>query len=84
MSSHRPFSSNVRKSSNFKKSKFMVKVLSNHDMPSITNSLLNNSRPKTSFRLMKEKSDIFPKRNDHLDLLNLMIKSSPNQYDQKK
>ena len=84
MSSHRPFSSNVRKSSNFKKSKFMVKVLSNHEMPSITNSLLNNSRPKTSFRLMKEKSDIFPKRNDHLDLLNLMIKSSPNQYDQKK
>ena len=83
MNSHRPFSSNPIKSNNFKKNKFMMKVLSHHEIPSINNSFLR-ARPKTSFRLLKEKSDIFPNRNDNLDVLNLMIKSSPNQYDPKK
>ena len=51
MNSHRPFSSNPIKSNNFKKNKFMMKVLSHHEIPSINNSFLK-ARPKTSFRLL--------------------------------
>ena len=82
MNSHRPFSSNAFKNNKLPKRKFIMKVF-NDKLPNMNNTF-TRPRPKTTLRLLKEKSDIFSKGNENLNLLNLMIKSSPNQYNPKK
>jgi hypothetical protein len=82
MNSHRPFSSNAFKNNKLPKRKFIMKVF-NDKLPNMNNTF-TRPRPKTTLRLLKEKSDIFAKGNENLNLLNLMIKSSPNQYNPKK
>ena len=84
MNSHRPFSSNMFKINKLPNRKLMMKVFSNDKLPNMNNNTFTISRPKTTLHLLKEKSDIFAKSNENLDLLNLLIKSSPNQYNPKK
>ena len=83
MDSHRPFSSNLFKGKPLQKKLKLMKVLNNNDMPQI-NTTYSRIRPSTSLHLYKEKSNIFARSNDNFDILNLMIKSSPNQYNRKK
>ena len=83
MKSHRPYSSNIFKGKPLQKKLKLMKVLNNNDMPQINNTY-SRTRPPTSLHLYKEKSNIFAKSNENFDLLNLMIKSSPNQYNRKK
>ena len=83
MNSHRPFSSNAFQNNKLPKRKIMMKVFSNDKLPKMNNTF-TRKRPNTTLRLLKEKSDILAKSNENLDLLNLMIKSSPNQYNPKK
>ena len=83
MSSHRPFSSNSFKGKNFHKKLKIMKILSNANLPKVNNTV-SKSRPTTSLRLLKENSNIYAKSNENLDILNLMIKSNPNQYNQEK
>ena len=83
MSSHRPFSSNSFKGKNIHKKLKIMKILSNANLPKLNNTV-SKSRPTTSLRLLKENSNIYAKSNDNLDVLNLMIKSNPNQYNQEK
>ena len=83
MNTHRPFNSSAFKGDKIPKRKFIMKVLSNGSLPNLNNTF-SKSRPKTSLRFLKEKSDFFSKSNEKLDIINLMIKSSPNQYNQKK
>ena len=79
MNSQRPYSSNIFKGKPLQKKLKLMKVLNNNDMPQINNTYSRTRHP-TSLRLYKEKSNIFAKSNENFDLLNLMIKSSPNQY----
>ena len=83
LQTHRPFSSNTFKGTNFRKKIHIMKILNKNNFQKINNTF-NKHRPKTSLHLLKEKSNIFAKSNDNLDIVNLMIKSSPNQYNQKK
>ena len=83
MNSHRPFSSNLFKGKSLQKKLKLMKVLNNSEMPQINNTY-SRTRPPTSLHLYKEKSNIFAKSNENFDILNLMIKSNPNQYNQKK
>ena len=83
MSTHRPFSSKIFKVDKLPKRKYIMKVLSNSDLPKLNNTF-SKIRPKTSLRFFKEKSDIMSRNNQDLDIINLMIKSCPNQYNQKK
>jgi Ran GTPase-activating protein (RanGAP) involved in mRNA processing and transport len=83
MKSHRPYSSNIFKGKPLQKKLKLMKVLNNNDMPQINNTY-SRTRPPTSLHLYKDKSNIFAKSNENFDLLNLMIKSSPNQYNRKK
>ena len=83
MKSHRPYSSNIFKGKPLQKKLKLMKVLNNNDIPQINNTY-SRTRPPTSLHLYKDKSNIFAKSNENFDLLNLMIKSSPNQYNRKK
>ena len=83
MKSHRPFSSNAFKGKPVKRKLHIIKALSNNNFQ-INDNTFTKNRPKTSLKLLKEKSNIFAKSNDNLDLINLMIKSSPNQYNPKR
>jgi len=85
MSSLRPYSSNIFKNKSNKKKIPLIKALSDIYSPKINNTFSKTlSKTPTPLRFLKEKSNIFAKSNENLDLLNLIIKSSPNQYNQKK
>ena len=83
INSHRPFSSNSYKGKHFHKSLKILKNLSNANLPKVNNTF-SKTRPPTSLHLLKGNSNIYAKSNENLDVLNLMIKSNPNQYNPEK
>ena len=83
MQTHRPFSSNAFKAKHFRKMVLKMKYINNVQIPKI-NLTYSKSPHETAYHLKKSTSDIIYKSNENLDLLNLMIKSSPNQYNTKK
>ena len=89
---HRPVSSNPFKYKKITKKMKLVSALNNSNATKLStyNSYtnINNSTsihgPKTSLKHLEKSNLLSSRSNDKLDVLNLIIKSSPNQYNYKK
>ena len=88
----RPFSSNPFKYKKITKKMKLMNVLNNSNstyyskLPSFNsnNNNISNIRPRASLQFLN-KTNITPKKsNQNLDVLNLIIKSNPNQYNYQK
>ena len=92
MNSKRPLSSNPLKYKKILKKKRLIDSFSNsklvRKLPSFNSHNISSrsiSRQKTSFLKSQNNSNIMIKiENQKLDVLNLIIKSNPNQYNYKK
>lgn len=85
MKSKRPFSSNPFKIRSKKSLKLLLKNPMNDIEPSKRQyTITNRSRPKTSLHKMNQMNIFSKNSEDKLEVLNLIIKSNPHQYNSTK